>query len=60
MSHQPIRAFPADFLWGTATASYQVEGATTLDGRSESVWDRFAATPGKVRNGDNGDIACDF
>jgi beta-glucosidase len=60
MSHQPIRAFPADFVWGASTASYQVEGAATLDGRGASVWDRFAATPGKVRNGDNGDIACDF
>lgn len=49
-----------DFLWGAATASYQIEGATTQDGRGESVWDRFAATPGRVRNGDDGSIACDF
>ena len=49
-----------DFLWGAATASYQVEGATSEDGRGESVWDRFSATPGKVRNGDSGEVACDF
>ena len=52
--------FPDDFLWGAATASYQIEGAAHEDGRGESVWDRFAATPGKVRNGDTGEIACDF
>jgi beta-glucosidase len=52
--------FPPDFVWGTATASYQIEGAANEDGRGESVWDRFAATPGKVRNGDDGAIACDF
>jgi beta-glucosidase len=53
-------SFPQDFLWGAATASYQVEGAAHEDGRGESVWDRFCATPGKVRNGDSGDRACDF
>jgi beta-glucosidase len=52
--------FPADFVWGAATASYQIEGAANEDGRGESVWDRFCATPGKVRNGDNGAVACDF
>jgi beta-glucosidase len=52
--------FPSDFVWGAATASYQIEGATHEDGRGESVWDRFCATPGKVRGGDNGDVACDF
>jgi beta-glucosidase len=52
--------FPRDFVWGAATASYQIEGAANEDGRSESVWDRFCATPGKVRNGDNGAVACDF
>jgi beta-glucosidase len=51
--------FPDGFLWGTATASYQIEGATKADGRGESIWDRFAATPGKVLNGDTGDPACD-
>jgi beta-glucosidase len=60
-NNQPtLRAFPADFVWGAATAAYQIEGATTEDGRGESVWDRFSATPGKVRNGDTGAIACDF
>jgi beta-glucosidase len=52
--------FPPDFLWGAATASYQIEGAAHEDGRGESVWDRFCATPGKVRNGDSGERACDF
>jgi beta-glucosidase len=54
------RTFPSDFIWGAATASYQIEGAAHEDGRGESVWDRFGATPGKVRNGDTGEIACDF
>ncbi len=53
-------SFPHDFVWGAATASYQVEGAAHEAGRGESVWDRFCATPGKVRNGDSGEIACDF
>jgi beta-glucosidase len=53
-------AFPTNFLWGAATASYQIEGAASEDGRSESIWDRFAATPGKVRNGESGAVACDF
>src|SRR3954447_14980287 len=53
-------SFPDDFIWGAATASYQIEGAAHADGRGESVWDRFCATPGKVRNGDSGEIACDF
>jgi beta-glucosidase len=51
--------FPAGFLWGAATAAYQVEGAWNVDGRGESVWDRFAHTPGKIKNGDTGDVACD-
>ncbi|MFL6012501.1 MAG: GH1 family beta-glucosidase [Gaiellaceae bacterium] len=53
-------SLPADFTWGAATASYQIEGAVNEDGRGESVWDRFCATPGKVRGGDSGDVACDF
>jgi beta-glucosidase len=60
MTNQPTRPFPADFVWGAATAAYQIEGAATEDGRGESVWDRFSATPGKVRNGDTGAVACDF
>jgi len=50
--------FPAEFQWGTATAAYQIEGAVHEDGRSESIWDAFSHTPGKVLNGDTGDIAC--
>ncbi|GGX73115.1 GH1 family beta-glucosidase [Saccharospirillum salsuginis] len=55
--HSPLRR--KDFLFGVATASFQVEGATEEDGRGESIWDRFCATPGKVLNGDNGMPACD-
>lgn len=51
--------FPEGFIWGAATASYQIEGAWNEDRRGESVWDRFSHTPGKVLNGDTGDIACD-
>jgi beta-glucosidase len=50
---------PADFLWGVATAAYQIEGAAAEDGRGPSIWDTFAHTPGKVRGGDTGDVACD-
>ena len=52
-------AFPSTFVWGTATAAYQVEGAAAEDGRGESIWDRFSATPGNVANGDTGAVACD-
>jgi beta-glucosidase len=51
--------FPRDFAWGAATAAFQIEGATTADGRGESIWDRFARTPGKVHNGDTGEPACE-
>jgi beta-glucosidase len=51
--------FPRGFIWGSATAAYQIEGAAKEDGRGESIWDRFARTPGKVKNGDTGDVACD-
>ncbi len=51
--------FPAGFLWGSATASYQVEGAVNEDGRGPSVWDTFSHTPGKTHNGDTGDVATD-
>ncbi|MGI5404200.1 GH1 family beta-glucosidase [Streptomyces sp. CA-135486] len=51
--------FPAAFRWGTATAAYQIEGAAKEDGRTPSIWDTFSRTPGKVRNGDTGDIAAD-
>ena len=52
-------AFPADFLWGAATAAYQIEGAVDEGGRGPSIWDTFAHTPGKTVHGDTGDIACD-
>jgi beta-glucosidase len=48
-----------DFLWGTSTAAYQIEGGATQDGRTPSIWDTFSHTPGKVRGGDTGDVACD-
>jgi beta-glucosidase len=51
--------FPDDFMWGTATASYQIEGAVAADGRKPSVWDTFSATAGHTVNGDTGDVACD-
>ncbi len=51
--------FPDGFLWGTATASYQIEGAVDKDGRGPSIWDAFCHTPGKIFHGDTGDIACD-
>jgi beta-glucosidase/6-phospho-beta-glucosidase/beta-galactosidase len=51
--------FPPGFTWGAATAAYQIEGATDADGRGPSVWDTFSRTPGKVRGGDTGDVACD-
>ena len=52
-------SFNPPFLWGTATASYQIEGATLEDGRGPSVWDTFSHTPGKVERSENADIACD-
>ncbi|HEY0932923.1 MAG TPA: GH1 family beta-glucosidase, partial [Trebonia sp.] len=52
-------ALPPGFTWGAATAAYQIEGATSADGRGASVWDTFSRTPGKVRGGDTGDTACD-
>ena len=51
--------FPDDFLWGMATAAYQVEGAWNVDGKGESIWDRFAHTPGKIKGAATGDVACD-
>ncbi|MCB9450606.1 MAG: beta-glucosidase [Anaerolineaceae bacterium] len=51
--------FPKDFLWGAATASYQIEGSDLKDGRGECIWYRFSHTPGMVVNGDTGDVACD-
>ena len=51
--------FPEGFFWGTATAAFQVEGAWNEDGKGESIWDRFTHTPGTVKGGTTGDIACD-
>ena len=51
--------FPKDFLWGTATASYQIEGAVNLDGKGKSIWDTFTHTSGKIKNNENGDVAVD-
>ncbi len=51
--------FPGDFIFGVATASFQIEGATKEDGRKPSIWDAFSNMPGRVHNRDNGDIACD-
>jgi beta-glucosidase len=51
--------FPKGFAWGAATASYQIEGAWNEDGKGPSIWDEFCHTPGHVKNGDTGDVACD-
>ncbi|WP_010186227.1 GH1 family beta-glucosidase [Sphingomonas sp. PAMC 26605] len=52
-------SFPPDFVWGCATASYQIEGAVRADGRGPTNWDVFSHTPGRVANNDTGDVACD-
>ncbi len=51
--------FPAEFLWGTATSAYQIEGSPLADGAGASIWHRFVHTSERIRNGDTGDIACD-
>ncbi|MGM9322188.1 GH1 family beta-glucosidase [Deinococcus aquaticus] len=53
------RRFPPRFAWGVATAAYQIEGAAREDGRGPSIWDTFSHTPGRVKGGDTGDVACD-
>ena len=52
-------AFPSNFLWGCATSAYQIEGSPLADGAGPSNWHRFAHTPGRIVNGDTGDVACD-
>lgn len=59
MNSKEQQTFPNDFVWGAATASYQIEGGWDQGGKGESVWDRFTHTPGKIHAGDTGDLACD-
>ena len=59
MTDPPETRFPADFTWGASTSSYQIEGAVDEDGRGKSIWDVYSHTPGMVKNGDTGDVACD-
>ena len=54
-----LRSFSKNFRWGTATSSYQIEGAVNEDGRGKSIWDTYTHTPGKVKHNDNGDITND-
>jgi beta-glucosidase len=59
MANAEVMKFPSNFLWGCATASYQIEGGVSEDGRKPSVWDTFSHTPGKTHQGDTGDVADD-
>lgn len=52
-------SLPADFIWGFATAAYQIEGAVNEDGRGPSIWDTFCKVPGKIANNGSGEVACD-
>lgn len=54
-----MNTFPGNFLWGTATSSYQIEGAATINGKGPSIWDAFSSIPGKTYQGETGAIACD-
>jgi beta-glucosidase len=54
-----MKKFPEDFIWGTATSSYQIEGAADADGKGPSIWDSFCTIPGKIAQGETGKIACD-
>ena len=51
--------FPREFVWGVATSAYQIEGAAQEDGRGDSIWDEFCRRPGAIKDGSNGDRACD-
>src|SRR5690349_9199115 len=51
--------FPSDFVWGAATAAFQIEGATSEDGKGESIWDRFTQTQGKIIDSSNANVSCD-
>ncbi|MEM7675709.1 MAG: GH1 family beta-glucosidase [Myxococcota bacterium] len=55
----PNTRFPPDFVWGVATSAFQIEGATSVDGRGESIWDRFSSRPGNIEDGSDGTLACD-
>jgi beta-glucosidase len=54
-----MHSFPPNFVWGAATAAYQIEGAWNEAGKGESIWDRFSHTPGRIETGETGDVACD-
>ncbi len=58
-SARPRVRFPAGFLWGASTSSYQIEGGADEDGRTPSIWDTFSHTPGRTERGETGDVACD-
>lgn len=59
LTQNDLPKFPPNFLFGTATSSYQIEGAYNVDGRTFSIWDTFSRLPNKTINGDTGDVACD-